>query len=143
MAGTTISPNDAAPADSAQQSPAISGQEVADPITAVFPGMFWGKSQPVAVKLLLERVRRPLKLKTILECLAKGGLEVGGKNPTTNLWGVLNRASETFVMVPKAGWGLIEWYDAGVIAKMRKEGNGNKENGEEEKESEKEEKQKE
>lgn len=134
MSGATISVTEPS-ADGAQQSLAP-GQEIADPLSAVFPGMFWGKSQTQAVKMLLERVRRPVKLKTIIECLSKGGLEIGGKNPNTNLWSVLNRANETFVIVPKAGWGLIDWYDASVIAKMRKE--SVKENGDEEEKSEKE-----
>lgn len=96
--------------------------EVADPLAVVYPGMFFGKSQPQAVKLLLERVKRPLKTRFVLECLEKGGMKVGGKKPAVNLWGVLNRNSETFILVRKAGWGLVEWYEPGVIAKYRKEG---------------------
>src|SRR5438046_1663428 len=92
--------------------------DIEDPMSVVYPGLFFGKSQPQAVRLLLERVRRPLRVKVILECLAKGGLSVGGKKPTINLWGVLNR-SEEFVPVPKAGWALSDWYDASVLAKMR------------------------
>ena len=129
MAGAAASVGESIAPDGAQQS--LPGQEVADPLTAVFPGMFFGKTQPQAAKLLLERVRRPIKTKTIIECLKKGGLEVGGKKPEVNMWGILNRASDTFILVPKAGWGLIEWYEPSVIAKYRKE--GPKENGEEEK----------
>jgi hypothetical protein len=102
--------------------------DVADPMSVVFPGMFFGKSQPQAVKMLLERVRRPLKTRAIIEALDKGGMKVGGKNPNVNLWSILKRADEIFIIVPKAGWGLIDWYDAKVIEKMRKE--GGKENGE-------------
>jgi hypothetical protein len=109
--------------------------DVSDPLSVVYPGLFWGKSQPVAAKILLERVRRPLKTKAILECFKKGGLEVGGKKPEVNLWGVMNRASDTFVLVPKAGWDLIERYDPAVIAKMRKD--GAKENGDDEKQDDK------
>ncbi len=106
--------------------------DILDPTSVVYPGLFFGKSQPQAAKLLLERVRRPLKTKVIVECLAKGGLTVGGKSPTVNLWGILNRSKEMFALVPKAGWGLVEWYDANVLAKMRKETSetGEDENGE-------------
>jgi hypothetical protein len=106
-------------------------QDITDPLTAVFPGMFFGKTQTQAVKLLLERVdKRPVKTKVIIECLKKGGLAIGGKKPDVNLWGVLNRSSD-FILVPKAGWGLVDWYEPSVIAKYRKE--GPKENGEEDK----------
>lgn len=106
---------------------------ITDPATTVFPGMFFGQSQPEASRLLLEKVRPPLKTRVIVDCLEKGGLKVGGKNPATNLWGVLNRNKETFVLVPKAGWALAEWYQPHVIAKMRKEGG---ESGENDKENE-------
>ena len=56
---------------------------------------------------------------------------MGGKKPEINLWGTLNRNKDIFILVPKAGWGLVDWYDPSVIAKYRKE--GSKENGEEEK----------
>lgn len=98
--------------------------EAADPLTVVYPGMFFGKSQPQAVKLLLERVKRPLKTRFMLECLEKGGMKVGGKKPAVNLWGVLDRDSETFILVPKAGWGLVEWYEPSVIAKYREKKTG-------------------
>jgi hypothetical protein len=89
---------------------------VSDPMSIVFPGMFFGKSQPQAAKLLLDQVKRPLKTKTILECLRKGGLEAKGKKPLVNLWTSLNRDKATFVLVPKAGWGLYDWYDPKIIA---------------------------
>ena len=98
-----------------------SGLEASDPASVVFPGMFFGKTQPQAARLLLERVRRALKTRVIVECLEKGGLTVGGKKPAINLWGILDRNREIFILVPKAGWGLVDWYDASVIAKMRKE----------------------
>jgi hypothetical protein len=130
MAGAEAPATESAAAvnDSGQPTP---GQEVSDPLSVVYAGLFWGKSQTAAAKILLERVRRPLKTKVIFECLKKGGLEVGGKKPEVNLWGILNRANDTFVLVPKAGWDLIERYDPAVIAKMRKEDSA-KENGEEE-----------
>jgi len=91
-----------------------------DPLSVVFPGMFFGKTQPQAVKMLLEKCKpRPVKMRLILAALEKGGLKVGGKKPDVNLWGVLDRNPDTFILVPKAGWGLVEWYDSGVIAKMR------------------------
>lgn len=108
--------------------------EVTDPMSVVYPGLFFGKSQPQAVKLLLERVKRPLKMRAVMECLEKGGLKIGGKEPNVNLWGVLNRNADIFIRVPKAGWGLVEWYEPSVIAKYRKEG-GSKE-GDETKENE-------
>jgi hypothetical protein len=120
--------SDATPAsDLGVREPTTTG-DVSDPMSVVYPGMFFGKSQPQAVKMLLERVRRPMKTRAILEALDKGGTKIGGKNPNVNLWSILKRADETFIVVPKAGWGLVDWYDAKVIEKMRKE--GNKENGE-------------
>src|SRR5438046_2484912 len=59
--------------------------EIADPLSAVYPGMFFGKSQPQAVELLLEKVGRPLKTRTIFKCLEHGGMKVGGKKPLVNL----------------------------------------------------------
>ncbi len=107
------------PSEAAADQQPTPGQEVAEPLTAVFPGMFFGKTQPQAAKLLLERVRRPVPTKMIIECFKKGGLTVGGKKPMVNLWSVLDRANETFILVPKAGWGLVEWYEPSVIAKYR------------------------
>jgi hypothetical protein len=107
--------------------------EITDPLLVIYPGMFFGKSQPQAVKFLLERVRRPLKMKAILECLEKGGLKIGGKKPGTNLWGTLNRITDTFILVPKAGWALTDWYDASAVSKLRKESEGKEgENGKDE-----------
>lgn len=106
----------------AQSASAISAEagDAFDPLSVVFPGMFFGQSQPQAVKMLLEKCKpRPVKMKTILAALEKGGLKVGGKKPDVNLWGVLNRNEDTFILVPRAGWGLVEWYDSAVIAKMR------------------------
>jgi hypothetical protein len=116
---------DATPASSAaspnRQPELTPSGDVADPLSVIYPGIFFGKSQPQAAKLLLERVRRPLKTKVIVECLAQGGLTVGGKYPAINMWGILNRSKDMFVLVPKAGWGLTPWYDESVIARMRKE----------------------
>jgi len=108
-------------ADTQKPAETLPAGEVTDPMSVVYPGLFFGKTQPPAVKLLLERVKRPLKTRVIIECLKKGGLEVGGKKPAINLWGVLNRNSDDFILVPKAGWGLVEWYEPSVIAKYRKE----------------------
>jgi hypothetical protein len=105
--------------------------EAGDPAAVVYPGMFFAKSQPQAVRILLEKVGRPLKVRTILECLEKGGMKVGGKKPAVNMWGVLNRNQEIFVLVPKAGWDLVEHYDPKVIEKMRKQ-DGKAEEGDEE-----------
>jgi hypothetical protein len=105
----------------AQQSDIVSNGDITDPLSVVYPGLFFGKSQTQATRILLERVKRPLKVKAIVECLDKGGLKVGGKNPVVNLWGVLNR-SKDFVHVPNAGCGLVDWYDPAVLAKMKKEG---------------------
>ncbi len=115
---------------SARQAELMPGGDIADPFSVVYPGLFFGKSQSQASKLLLERVKRPLKTKVIVECLDKGGLKVGSKNPAVNLWGILYRSKEIFVLVPKAGWGLVDWYDLGVLVKMRKK--QPRENGEEE-----------
>ncbi len=101
-----------------------------DPLSVVYPGMFFGKSQPQAVHLLLDQVKpRPVPTRLLIECLEKGGLKVGGKKPAVNLWGVLNRNAGEFILVPKAGWGLVEWYEPSVIAKFRKEGKPEEENG--------------
>jgi hypothetical protein len=100
--------------------PASTTRSGFDPLGVVYPGMFFGKTQPQAVKMLLEKVKpRPMKTRTVIEELSKGGLVVGGKKPAVNLWSILNRNPETFILVPKAGWGLVEWYEPSVIAKMR------------------------
>lgn len=91
-----------------------------DPLAVVFPGMFYGKSQTQASKLLLEQVRpRPLPTKVIASCMEKGGLKIGGKKPLVNLWGTLDR-DEDFLLVPKAGWTLAEWHSPSTIAEYRK-----------------------
>lgn len=91
-----------------------------DPLAVVFPGMFYGKSQTQAAKLLLEQVRpRPLQTKSIAACLEKGGLKIGGKKPLVNLWGSLDR-DENFLLVPKAGWSLTEWHSPSTVAEYRK-----------------------
>jgi hypothetical protein len=108
--------------------PGIHG-DVTDPTAVIYPGLFFGKTQPQAVKLLLERVKRPLKTRAIVDLLASGGMTIGGKKPLVNLWGVLGRSKDKFVLVPKAGWGLAEWYDEKTIEKLRKEPGQEKENG--------------
>lgn len=117
-----ISDQDSPPKSSSpvQQSEIASNGDIADPQSVVYPGLFFGKSQTQATRILLERVKRPLKVKAIVDCLDKGGLKVGGKNPVVNLWGVLNR-SKDFVHVPNAGCGLVDWYDPAVLAKMKRE----------------------
>ena len=109
-------------AETVQPSQDLAQAVEGDPASVVYPGMFFGQTQAVATKMLLDKVRRPLRTKAIIDCLAKGGLKVGGKNPSTNLWSVLDRNDETFVLVPKAGWALVEWYAPNVLARMRKEG---------------------
>jgi hypothetical protein len=52
-----------------------------------------------------------------------------------NLWGILNRNPDTFVLVPKAGWGLVDWYNSAVIAKMRAKGGEEDEEKPEEKDT--------
>ena len=111
-----------APLPGATGSEPIQTGDVSDPLSVVYPGMFFGKSQPNAAKALLDRVKRPMKLKPIIECLQKGGCTVGGKNPVSNMWSVLSRNEDVFVMVPKAGWGLVDWYEPSVLSKMRREG---------------------
>jgi hypothetical protein len=103
----------------AGEAPKVATAAVSDPASVVYPGMFFGKSQTQAAKLLLDQIKRPTKTRIISECFEKGGLKIGGKKPLVNLWGSLNRDKETFVLVPKAGWGLVDWYDPKVIEKMR------------------------
>jgi len=116
--------------------PGTTGSAVLDdPSAVVYPGMFFGQSQPQAVERLLDKIYertrepRPLKTRIIVECLKKGGMEIGGKKPMVNLWGILNRNPDTFILVKKAGWGLVKWYDSKVIEKMRREGADEQENG--------------
>ncbi len=127
---------EATPSTSAPQKSQPTGAP-SDPLSVVYPGMFFGKTKPQAVEMLLRLVGsrerpRPLKLKTILECLKTSGMEITDKKPLVNLWGTLNR-NKDFVRAGKAGWGLAEWYDPAVIANMRKEaGKGpEEENGDE------------
>jgi hypothetical protein len=104
-----------------------------DPLSVVYPGMFYGKSQTQAARLLLEQVRpRPIPTKVIAACFKKGGLEIGGKKPLVNLWGSLDR-DEDFLLIPKAGWTLAEWHPASVVVQSRK--NRGKKSAEEEVES--------
>jgi hypothetical protein len=131
MLGEAEVPSSAA---AASQKASRAGSPVDDPLSTVHPGMFFGKSKPQAVEMLLREVGtrerpRPLKLTKVLECLKAGGMEITDKRPLVNLWGTLSR-NETFVRAGKAGWGLAEWYDAAMIAKMRKDrGKDEEENG--------------
>src|SRR5207253_3072858 len=78
--------------------------DIADPEMIVYPGMFFGKTQPEAVEVLLREIRRPIKTRVIAACLEKGGLPLKSKKPLVNLWGALRRNADTFILVPKAGW---------------------------------------
>jgi hypothetical protein len=128
--GTVAAPESAT--DEAAK-PAKTAREATDPMSVLYPGMFFGKSQAQAARALLERVHRPLKTRVIAECFEEGGFKLTSKNAVTNLWKTLSRNPETFVLVPKAGWGLVDWYDPNVIAKMRKDSDekGSEENGDE------------
>jgi hypothetical protein len=113
-----------APTAAVSQKPPRAGSPD-DPLSVVHPGMFFGKTKPQAVEMLLREVGsrerpRPLKLGKILECLKAGGVEIKDKKPLVNLWGTLDR-NKDFVRAGKAGWGLAEWFDAAMIAKLRKE----------------------
>ena len=55
------------------------------------------------VEDVAQQQRGSLGGRECFQCLKKGGLEIGGKKPDVNLWSVLNRASDTFILVPKAG----------------------------------------
>jgi hypothetical protein len=123
IGGVTASedPADKSKVRTLDESVSITARATFDPATVVYPGMFFGKSQPQAAKLLLEHARRPLKTKLIVELLERGGCKVGGKKPSVNLWGVLKRNTDMFALVPKAGWGLVDWYEPSVLAKMQKE----------------------
>ncbi|MGH9387512.1 MAG: hypothetical protein ACRD2N_24900 [Vicinamibacterales bacterium] len=116
MSGAAVS--ETTEASNASTLPNDSG-EISDPLSLVYPGMFFGKSQPQAAEILLERVKRPIKTRVLVEAFRKGGSTAGGKQPAINLWGTLNR-NEKFVLVPKAGWGLRSWYDAKTLARMGK-----------------------
>lgn len=122
MLGLSSEPSQTEGAPSTTKQTEAPAGDFVDPLAAVYPGMFFGRSQPQAVRMLLEKMRpRPIPMRTLLAALEKGGLKVGGKKPSVNLWGVLNRNSDQFILVPKAGWALTEWYEASVLAKMRKE----------------------
>ena len=109
---------------------ASASDDVVDPLSVVYPGMFFGKTRPQAAKLLLDKVKRPVKAGAIIKCFEKGGLSGGGKKPSINLWGTLRRKKDIFILVPKAGWALRDWYDAATLARMTK--GGKEENGNDE-----------
>jgi hypothetical protein len=82
-----------------------------DPLALIQGMVFFGKSQPEAAKAFLEMVRYPLTTDQILEGIEKGGLSVGGKNPSAkkqNLYTILER-SQDFVRVRKGTWALVGW----------------------------------
>jgi hypothetical protein len=74
---------------------------------------FYGKSQPEAVKALLEHVGHPLKTEQIVEHLEKGGVTVGGntkQKKATNLYTILHRSEDFAIVSGKRGsWGLVGW----------------------------------
>jgi hypothetical protein len=97
-----------------------------DPIASI-PGMiFFGKSQPEASRMLLERVSYPLTTGQVLSGIEKGGVKVGGKTESAkkvNLYTILNRSPE-FARVARDTWGLVGW--PGVAKKAVDEGDGRK-----------------
>lgn len=82
-----------------------------DPLATVQGMIFFGKSQPDASKLLLERVGYPLTTGQLLAGIEKGGVKVGGKNEQAkkyNLYTILNRSPE-FARVARDTWALVGW----------------------------------
>jgi hypothetical protein len=96
-----------------------------NPLSLIHGMVFFGKSQPEAVKAFLQMVGYPLSTQVILEGIEKGGVKVGGKDPKQNLYTILERSGE-FGRVGKGGiWGLTTW--PGVSKKNSDEGtNGEK-----------------
>ena len=89
------------------------GGGAGDPLGLVREMMFFGKSQPEAVKAFLQMVGFPLSTQMILDGIVKGGVKVGGKDPKQNLYTILERSSE-FDRVGKGGfWGLNTWPGVG------------------------------
>lgn len=83
----------------------------ASPLILVSEGEFWGMSTPKATAALLDKSgrTRPLKTREILQCLRKGGVNFGGKNPEGTLYRSLGR-DPRFTNVGKSTWGLSAWY---------------------------------
>ena len=96
------------PIDSNGKKPPTPG---ADPLSAVQGMIFFGKSQPEAVRSLLELVGYPLKTAQLVDGIERGGAKVGGATPAakkTNLYTILQR-SQDFGKVARDTWGLVEW----------------------------------
>jgi hypothetical protein len=90
-------------------------------------GAFHGKSIPEAAKVYLSLVKRKQSTREIAEALVKGGMESNSKNFETTVAGGLYRAFNTTgeIVRVKGGWGLAEWWPAGVRATQEK-GKGRK-----------------
>src|SRR5690349_8934194 len=79
-----------------------------DPSDLVREYMFFNKSQPEAAKALMELVGHPLRTATIVECIEKGGVKIGGataKDKKQNLYTILSRSGQ-FGRAAKDTWGL-------------------------------------
>jgi hypothetical protein len=103
------------------------GQKGGDPVALVREWQFFNKSQPEAARLLLEMVQHPLRTATILECIEKGGVKVGGtteKSKKQNLYTILSRSGQ-FGRAAKDTWGLPNW--PGVTPVETKSGKENDE----------------
>jgi len=77
----------------------------------VTDGEFYGMSQPKAAAAFLERAgrSRPQRTEAVMAALRKGGIEFGGKEPTTSFYTILQR-NPLFHNVGKSTWGLSMWY---------------------------------
>ena len=102
--------------------------KVEEPVSMVREWQFFNKSQPDAAKLLLEMVTHPLRTATIVECIEKGGVKVGGttaKDKKQNLYTILSRSGQ-FGRAAKDTWGLPNWPGVTPVEiKSGKENGGN------------------
>lgn len=112
----------------ATQSAVSAGREPiggGDPISTVREFEFHNKSQTEAARIVLDRVGYPLTTQQIIDAIARGGVNVGGKTPQaqkTNFYTILHRSKKDFGLAAKDRWGLRGW--KGIPKREGKDENG-------------------
>jgi hypothetical protein len=94
-----------------------------DTVSMVRDWQFFNKTQPEATEDLLQTINHPLATATIVECLEKGGLKIGGETPENkkqNLYTILARSGR-FGRAARGTWGLPDWPNVKPV-KMKRRG---------------------
>jgi hypothetical protein len=108
LSGSTGAPVPFSPAESKTQK---ARQQTGDVVSIVREWQFFNKSQPEAAEDLLQTIGHPLATGTIVECLEKGGMKVGGETAADkkqNLYTILARSGR-FGRAARGTWGLPDW----------------------------------